>query len=107
MPYIKPERRERLDPWIEDLLGELLAEDIYDGDSDGQHTTRPTPGDLNYIITRICGEYISHQGLSYSSINDLIGVLECAKQELYRRVASKYEDEKIGQNGDAYPEEIR
>ena len=29
-------------------------------------------------------------------------MLECAKLELYRRVAAPYEDEKIDQNGDVY-----
>ena len=32
----------------------------------------------------------------------LIGVLECAKLELYRRVAAPYEDDKIDENGDVY-----
>jgi hypothetical protein len=41
-------------------------------------------------------------GMSYQNINELIGVLECAKLELYRRVASPYEDEKIQSNGDVY-----
>jgi hypothetical protein len=40
--------------------------------------------------------------LSYSKINEVIGVLECAKQELYRRVASPYEDSKKEANGDVF-----
>ena len=42
--------------------------------------------------------------ISYRNINELIGVLECAKLELYRRVASPYEDEKIQSNGDVFNE---
>ena len=38
----------------------------------------------------------------YSKINALIGVLECAKLELYRRVAAPYENDKIDENGDVY-----
>jgi hypothetical protein len=41
-------------------------------------------------------------GTNYALLNELIGVLECAKLELYRRVASPYEDEKIQSNGDVY-----
>ena len=31
-----------------------------------------------------------------------MGALECAKLELYRRVAAPYEDVKIMENGDVY-----
>ena len=64
-----------------------------------------TVGQLNYVITRIVDEYLLAQGVSYSTINGVIGVLECAKLEAYRRVAASYEDEKIEQNGDVYAEE--
>jgi len=40
--------------------------------------------------------------MNYRNINELVGVFECAKLELYRRVASPYEDEKIQSNGDVY-----
>jgi len=43
------------------------------------------------------------KGLSYTFINDCVGALEGAKLELYRRVASPYEDKKIAENGDVYP----
>ena len=36
----------------------------------------------------------------YKITNDIVGALECTKQEFYRRVASDYEDAKIEQNGD-------
>ena len=61
-----------------------------------------TTGDLNYLVTRIIDEYIHGKGKSYSSINDVIGVLECAKLELYRRIAAPYEDIKLKDNGDVY-----
>ena len=38
----------------------------------------------------------------YAHLNEAIGVLECAKLELYRRVAAPYEDEKIAESGDVY-----
>lgn len=61
-----------------------------------------TPGELNYIITKLIDYYISTHGKNYAIINEVVGVLECAKLELYRRIASPYEDIKIEQNGDVY-----
>lgn len=57
------------------------------------------PGELNYVITKLCHKYIKAHGLSYSILNEVIGVLECAKQELYRMIAAKYEDKKRMENG--------
>lgn len=56
-------------------------------------------GDLNYLISSILDKTITG---SYKSINAAIGVLECAKLELYRRVAAPYEDTKKELNGDVY-----
>ena len=62
-----------------------------------------TAGELNYAITRLVDEYLqSRGGLRYSHLNEVIGVLECAKLELYRRLAVPYEDQKLAENGDAY-----
>jgi len=60
-------------------------------------------GSLNYMITTLVLNHIEKHGMSYSTINETIGVLECAKLELYRRLAAPYEDQKILQNGDVYP----
>lgn len=81
MPYISPEDRNRI----------LLDE-----------TSISTPGELNYFISILLNWYINQKGKSYTTINEVIGVLECAKLELYRRVASPYEDTKIQENGDVY-----
>jgi hypothetical protein len=35
-------------------------------------------------------------------MNNIIGVLECAKQEFYRKVCSPYEDQKSKDNGNVY-----
>ena len=59
-------------------------------------------GVLNYCITSLLNEVLKTNGLKYRNINELIGVLECAKLELYRRVASPYEDVKKDSNGDVY-----
>ena len=59
-------------------------------------------GELNYCITTLCQRYLDKIGVSYASLNVVVGVLECAKQELYRRIAAPYEDNKIKENGDVY-----
>ena len=54
-------------------------------------------------MTRLCGRYGSAKGRSYATFNEVVGVLECAKQEFYRRVVAGYEQEKFVANGDVYP----
>lgn len=67
-------------------------------------TGRPrTPGQLNYAITALLNRYIADRhGVTYGTVNEIVGVLECAKLELYRRVAAPYEDRKCAENGDVY-----
>lgn len=60
------------------------------------------PGELNYQITCLLNQYKAHKKLSYQTINDILGALEGAKQEFYRRVAVPYEEEKRQENGDVY-----
>lgn len=88
MPYIDALDRSRYENMITDLWGTI--------------ENKCSPGDLNYLITTLCDYYISARGLNYTHINDVIGVLECAKQELYRRVAVPYENRKLNFNGDVY-----
>jgi len=59
-------------------------------------------GELNFEITKLILRYVRDPKVSYQRINDVIGVLECAKLEFYRRLASPYEDDKIVENGDVY-----
>lgn len=59
-------------------------------------------GELNYLITTHLLRYVTDKGKSYQTINDIIGALEGAKLELYRRLATPYEDKKIEENGDVY-----
>lgn len=60
------------------------------------------PGDLNYAITSLVNDYLGDHGVSYHTLNECIGVLECAKLELYRRIVAPYEDKKMKENGDVY-----
>lgn len=67
---------------------------------DGRKATKP--GELNYLITKLVDSFLMMSGVSYTSINAAIGALECAKLELYRKVASPYEDKKERENGAVY-----
>ena len=93
MPYIKPEVRSVFSEALDEL-----RDDIRHGCS---------AGDLNYLFTQIAIAYLQSYAQSYSTnyarINDVIGALEGAKLEFYRRLAAPYEDTKIKQNGDVYP----
>jgi hypothetical protein len=91
MPYIPADKRTNLDDPLASLAAKVIVED-----------SRSQAGVLNYCITALFNEVLKTRGINYSNVNELIGVLECAKLELYRRVASPYEDEKIQSNGDVY-----
>jgi hypothetical protein len=81
MPYIKKERRDA----------------IVSGDAPQD------AGELNFALTTMVDKYLQNKGdLRYAHINEAVGALECAKLELYRRVAAPYEDEKMKQTGDVY-----
>jgi hypothetical protein len=59
-------------------------------------------GELNYQVSKLVNDFIAMRGLSYAVINEVVGALECAKLEAYRRVAAPYEDKKIGENGEVF-----
>ncbi len=63
-----------------------------------------TPGELNYILSRLIDEYLGDEDkyLGYARFNEVVGVLECMKLELYRRFIGPYEDEKLHENGEVF-----
>jgi hypothetical protein len=63
----------------------------------------PNAGVLNYAVHQLINEYFEQNNRNYQTINDVVGVLECAKMELYRRIGAEYEEIKILQNGDCRP----
>ena len=80
MPYIRQEDRDILD----------------------DPSNRPTtPGELNYRLTKEILRYLEPRE-SYTQYNDVMGVLACIQQELYRRMIAVYEDSKIQENGEVY-----
>ena len=61
------------------------------------------PGVLNYIISNLIQDYIENLGgYNYRNMNEVIGVLDCTKEEFRRRKLDSYEDRKIRENGDVY-----
>lgn len=83
MPYIKQEGRDKLDHTIH-----VLSDKIEDA------------GELNYTITKLLHGQLEKKGLNYANCNALIGVLDCASKEFYRKKVAPYEDIKIKENGD-------
>jgi len=86
MPYIRKEERPKFNPLIDELAKVLLTDE------------QALAGNLNYVVSSLLRRL--SKNLRYVRINELMGVLECVKQEYYRRIAAVYEDEKIRTNGD-------
>ena len=93
MPYIRQEKRSEIESELDQLIIKLLESESDVG----------IAGRLNYLISSITGAILNNdERVSYARINELIGALECAKLELYRRIAAPYEDDKSRLNGDVY-----
>ena len=93
MPYIKEEARAILDDFIEKMVYCITDGNI---PSDAEFAT--ILGEINYSFSRILSGCAGKT--SYSKVAMITGVLENIKQEYYRRVATKYEEQKIIENGD-------
>lgn len=94
MPYINGHDRTILDKLMKPLLDYI--NDGYIG-----------LGWLNYIITTILVTNLRSKcrgddSPTYFDFNYLIGLLECVKLELYRRMVAPYEDKKKEESGDVY-----
>ena len=81
MPYIKKENRIKISPFVDNLFDKL-----------------ETKGDFNFAISLLIQKLIKREGCNYSNLNDAIGILECVKQEFYRKIVAPYEE--IKENGD-------
>lgn len=86
MPYLKIENRGYFIPLLEHL----------------NHCAIANGGELNFLFTEIIKQYMQTHSKDYRTCNDIVGALECCKQEFYRRIVGPYENEKIAQNGDVY-----
>ena len=87
MPYIPANRR-----GIINLITDKLNDEIR------------TDGELNYAVTMLVQKYfVSSDGIfSYFILERIIGLLECVKLEVYRRLGAPMEDKKKNQNGDVF-----
>ena len=107
MPYIKQSDREKVDNLIDQLVDILKEQE-------------KRAGACNYTVSRLLsscyGENKVPDNWSYLDINEVVGVLECAKLEFYRRVGVPKEDKAIYKNGDlreynrvpyAYPKNLK
>ncbi len=89
MPYINQDERDILEPALRNLRTAIAA---IPGAHDGQ---------INYVVTRLINELLCDR-LGYVNLERGIGLLECAKLELYRRMAAPYEEAKRHENGEVY-----
>ena len=89
MPYIKKEERKKYETILRHLRMNVIPNN---------------PGHLNYLIRMICSIYLENNKESYATYNEIMGALECAKTEFYRRKIAPYEDKKIKsrENGDIF-----
>lgn len=99
MPYISPQERKYINPTNEGT---------------GDRDTIDMPyisgvGELNFAVTTLVDNYLSALREfrkagenNYEEYNSVIGVLESAKLEIYRRLVAPYENKKIVLNGDVY-----
>lgn len=86
MPYIKSEDRESFEAFEDVLLKIRIV----------------TPGELNFLVTLLIQAYLNQNGWNYGHMNDVLGAMEGAKLELYRRKIAEYEDRKRAENGDVF-----
>ncbi len=86
MSYIREAGRVRLEPLLHLFMQNMPTD----------------AGELNYVLSRMVDTYVQVKGKNYAVLNEVIGVLECVKQEYYRRIAAPYENTKINENGDVY-----
>lgn len=80
MPYLTRERKHELDAGAEAENG----------------------GELNYRITCLLIDFKNKWEPSYGILNTVLGALEGAKAEFYRRVVVPYEEGAKDRNGDVY-----
>jgi hypothetical protein len=94
------EQRKALEPAISRLVEAIQKEGMAHATTD---VGLRVDGIVNYVITRLLlGIFFDHAP-RYTDIERAVSTLECAKLELYRRVAAPYENIKAKQNGDVYP----
>ncbi len=98
MPYIDDRERKKLTPLIEALANEIVnISETVDGYYGGRINFT-----IHKLIQQIHKTLCERENctLTYSDYNEVIGALEAAKLEYYRKVVVPYEEKKIKENGD-------
>ena len=94
MPYIKQEKRDVLDPFIDGLHHALVELEMDDDRNVMQ-------GNINYVLTRLLMMvYGDSTSTNYDQINEALGILSAVDKEFYRIVAAPYEEQKKFENGE-------
>ena len=98
MPYITEERRNEMvelpsfTPFKSSRrnLGVAMGEAMENG------------GDLQYMLAEVIQRYLERKGLRYARCEEVMGALDGASKEFYRKVVAPYEETKIRENGLVY-----
>lgn len=91
MPYIVQEKRDILDPAIDEVIQKLVELETDDENNNME-------GNINYVITKILRRVYGPTG--YSNVNDAMGMILSCALEHYITVARPYEAQKCFENGD-------
>jgi hypothetical protein len=91
MPYIAQEQRAAINEPPQELISQIRESLVDERD-----------GILNYCISEmVCQSMCPPSGeWRYRLLERCIGIVECCKLELYRRLVGPYEDKCIQKNGD-------
>lgn len=95
MPYIAQNKRDTLDPAIDELIAAL--ENLNELDQPDN-----MEGNINYVFSVVLNRLYTK---NYADINNAIGVLNCIALEYYSRFAVPYEAQKAFDNGDVYTQQ--
>lgn len=96
MPYIKDSQRDPIESSV------LIPFEAFLETQNGIES-----GELNFMISSMIDLIALHkksnkEKVGYDFYNNMLGVLEGVKLEMYRRATAPYEDQKLAANGEVY-----
>ncbi len=96
MPYTSQNKREALNPLIDQLALKIIEQGKEGGDE------KAFAGMINYTCTRLAAQIVRLQfgKIRYWMVALIVGVFHNIADEFYRRVGVPYEEEQIKKNGD-------
>lgn len=63
-------------------------------------------GELTYELQQTIKDYLLYKGLRYQYIAEIKGALDETRRDFEKRVVDPYEQKKLEDNGDVWPEEL-